>query len=201
MTLSAAAAAGVQSRVAGRQHHRVSQVTPRKCQHGVPLLVDNFPSDLGPQIQIADEGDSVQTQRQQEKSQEDDTAAPTPALLVARARSCSGHHFVQEILRGRTIACHYRTERESDALYLDIIVSFVSRGPRLFINVQAHRYSSSGSVQTLSSICNKNGDPPTSSVIGRAQLRTQTIRARGWGLDVADAVVERHLQDKMSSCN
>lgn len=67
MTLSAAAAAGVQSRVAGReQRRRVSQVTPRKCQHGVPLLVDNFPFDFGPQVQIADEGDSVQRQRQQE---------------------------------------------------------------------------------------------------------------------------------------
>lgn len=66
MTLSAAAADGVQSRVAGREQHRVSQVTPRKCQHGVPLLVDNFPPDLGAQIPVADEGDSVQTQRQQE---------------------------------------------------------------------------------------------------------------------------------------
>lgn len=67
MTLSSAGAAGVQSRVAGREHlRRVSQVTPSKCQHGVALLVDYFPFDFGPQIQIADEGDSVQAQRQQE---------------------------------------------------------------------------------------------------------------------------------------
>lgn len=69
MTVSgaAAAAAGVQSRVAGRERRRrVSRVTPRQCQHGVPLLVDNFPFDLGAQVQVADEGDSVQRQRQQE---------------------------------------------------------------------------------------------------------------------------------------
>lgn len=64
MTLSAAA--GVQSRVAGWQRRQVSRVTTRKCQYGIPLLVDNFPSDLGAQVQIADEGDSVQKQRQQE---------------------------------------------------------------------------------------------------------------------------------------
>lgn len=61
----AAAAAGLQSRAAGRQH-RVSQVTPRKCQHGVPLVVDDFSPDFGPEVQIADEGDSVQAQRQEE---------------------------------------------------------------------------------------------------------------------------------------
>ena len=59
---AAAAAARVQSWVAaGRGEHlrRVSQVTPSYCQHGVPLLVDNFPFDFGAQVQIADQGDSV----------------------------------------------------------------------------------------------------------------------------------------------
>ena len=41
------------------------------------------------------------------------------------------------------------------------------------------------SVQTPSTICSNNGDPPTSAVIGRRQLRTQTIRARGWAAGCA----------------
>lgn len=68
LSSAAAAAAGVQSDwVAEREHlRRVSQVTPRQCHHWVPLLVNNFPFDLGPKVQIADEGDSVKGQRQQE---------------------------------------------------------------------------------------------------------------------------------------
>lgn len=67
MTLSAAADAGVRSRLPGREHRRrVGRVDARKCQHCIPLLVDNFPFDLGPQVQVADERDSVQRQRQQE---------------------------------------------------------------------------------------------------------------------------------------
>lgn len=57
--LSAEVTAGVQSRVAGGERRWVNQVTPGKCQHRVPLLVDNFPSDFGAQVQIEDERGSV----------------------------------------------------------------------------------------------------------------------------------------------
>lgn len=77
----------------------------------------------------------------------------------------------------------------SDALYLGIISSFVSREPRLFIYVETHRWrSSSRSAQTSWSICSNNRDPPTSSVIGRGQLRARQSgvgcggRVRGWGV-------------------
>lgn len=118
MTLSSAASAGVRPRVSGRrqQHRRrVSQLPP-----GVPLLVGNFPLDLGAQVQVADEGERVQGQRQQEQSQEDEAGAPTrPAFLAA-------HHapIVREALRGGTaVACHCWTERVSRSCvpYLSII--------------------------------------------------------------------------------
>lgn len=44
--------------------------------------------------------------------------------------------------------------------YLGIVVPVVSRGPRLFIDAQDHRYSSGRSVQKLlSAVCNNNEGP------------------------------------------
>lgn len=83
-----------------------------------------------------------------------------------------------------------------------------SRGPRLFINVETHRCSSSSrSAQTSSSSCSNNGDPPTCAVIGPRRQRAQTTRARSRGAlemmqpwDSPGAVVERHLTDGTSYC-
>lgn len=121
MYLSVLSAAGVLSLVSpGRKH--TYRVTPGKGHHRLSSLMENlFPFDFGAQVQIADKGDCVQTQRQQEESQENHTAALTSALLAARTGSRSERHFVREINRGGTIACHYRTERGSRAPYLGII--------------------------------------------------------------------------------
>lgn len=86
---------------------------------------------------------------------------------------------------------------ESYAPYLGIIGSSVSRGPRLFIYMETHRCSCSRSVQTSRSICSNNGNPPTSPVIGPAQLAAQRLG----GVDAVGAVVERHPMERRSYCN
>lgn len=64
-SLHATAHVSLRPRAAGRQR-RVSRVSPRQCQHRVPLLLDDLPPDLRAEVHVADECDGVQAQRQEE---------------------------------------------------------------------------------------------------------------------------------------
>lgn len=88
--------------------------------------------------------------------------------------------------------------------YLGIIVPVVSRGPRLFIDAQDHRYSSGRSAQKLlSAVCNDSGGPPTTFVIGWRTIADPDGPGQGRQQEpaVPEEGVRRHPLGKLRNCN